>query len=346
MGVLKLVLLAGKPLLFGLIIAYITNILMSFYERHYFMNSQSRLVKKSRRAVCMMGAFVTFVAVVALMLLIVIPELIACLKLLFMEVPETLGVHLDKLLEAEFWNDEVTTIFEGMQLEQIFETIGKNMASGIESTFGYAVGMVSSVTSAVLNWLIGFIFAIYLLLGKDKLQDQGKRLMKHYLKAEWNEKLLYVMKTANECFKRYFVGQCLEAVILGSLCALGMKLFGFPYASVVGVTIGVTALIPVAGAYIGGAVGFLLILTVSLKDSLLFLLYLVVLQQLEGNIIYPRVVGTSLGLPGIWVLAAVTIGGGVSGILGMMVGVPITATLYRIIKEDVHKRESETCEQN
>ena len=144
----------------------------------------------------------------------------------------------------------------------------------------------------------------------------------------------------DDCFRKYLVGQCTEAVILGALCALGMMIFKFPYAVMIGTLIGFTALIPVAGAYIGAAVGAIMILTVSPVQSLLFLVFIVVLQQIEGNLIYPKVVGSSLGLPALWVLAAVTIGGGVMGIPGMLLGVPISAALYRLIKQDVLKKET------
>ena len=143
----------------------------------------------------------------------------------------------------------------------------------------------------------------------------------------------------NSSFHSYIVGQCTEAIILGTLCALGMALFGFPYAVMIGAVVGAMALIPIAGAYVGGAVGFLLILTVSPLRALLFVVYLIILQQLEGNLIYPRVVGGSIGLPGLWVLAAVTVGGGVSGITGMLLGVPVTATVYKLLKNDLHRRE-------
>ncbi|MBQ8401314.1 MAG: AI-2E family transporter, partial [Clostridia bacterium] len=142
-----------------------------------------------------------------------------------------------------------------------------------------------------------------------------------------------------DCFHKYIVGQCTEAVILGLLCTIGMLLFQFPYASMIGALIAFTALIPIAGAYIGAGVGAFMILTVSPIKAVFFLIFIVVLQQLEGNIIYPRVVGSSIGLPGIWVLSAVTIGGGIMGIAGMLLGVPLTAALYRMLQEDLHRRE-------
>ena len=163
-------------------------------------------------------------------------------------------------------------------------------------------------------------------------------MLRTYLKPSWYSRLVYFLQTLNTCFHRFIVGQCTEAVILGLLCIAGMLLFRFPYATMVGTLIGFTALIPVAGAYIGAGVGAFMIFTVSPVQTLLFLLFIVILQQLEGNLIYPRVVGSSIGLPGIWVLAAVTIGGGLLGIFGMLLAVPLTATLYQILRADVKKR--------
>jgi predicted PurR-regulated permease PerM len=149
-----------------------------------------------------------------------------------------------------------------------------------------------------------------------------------------------VLETLNESFHNFVVGQCLEALILGALCTLGMLIFRFPYAVMVGTLVGFTALIPIAGAYIGAFVGAFVIFTVRPLSALFFLIYIVVLQQIEGNIIYPRVVGTSLGLPGIWVLAAVMIGGNVGGVVGMLLGVPLCSALYKLLREDVQRRRA------
>ena len=151
------------------------------------------------------------------------------------------------------------------------------------------------------------------------------------------EKILHVLDVVNESFHKYIVGQCTEAIILGVLCTIGMLIFGFPYATMVGALVAFTALIPVAGAYIGAGVGAFMIMTVDPLKAVLFLVYIVILQQLEGNIIYPRVVGSSIGLPGIWVLAAITVGGGVMGIFGMLLGVPLAAVAYKLLREDVNK---------
>lgn len=211
------------------------------------------------------------------------------------------------------------------------------LTSGVGNVMELVVNALSSVFSGVVMALMSVIFSIYLLLGKDKLRKQADRVMRHYLKTDWYKKIKYVLSVLNDCFHKYIVGQCTEAVILGMLCALGMVLLKLPYASMIGALIGFTALIPVAGAYIGGAVGAVMIFSVSPVQALIFLVYLVVLQQLEGNLIYPKVVGASMGLPGIWVLAAVTIGGGIMGVGGMLLSVPIAATVYQLIKDDMNK---------
>lgn len=219
--------------------------------------------------------------------------------------------------------------------------IAKGVTSGVSSMFGAVATAVSSIFSGIVTFLVSFIFSIYILLGKDRLGLQLKRLMVNYIKPAWNKKLFYVLSVFNDCFHKYIVGQCIEAVILGTLCILGMLICRFPYATMIGTLIGFTALIPVAGAYIGAGVGAFMILTVSPMKAVLFLVFIVVLQQLEGNLIYPKVVGTSIGLPGIWVLAAVTIGGSLFGVSGMLIGVPTAAAVYRILRNDMNRREKE-----
>lgn len=336
---LKLLLTAGTPLLMGCVFAYIFNIPMSFYERHYFPKSKKKAVLKSRRPVCMLLAFLSVLAAVLLLLRIVVPELSRCITLLLTSVPAALAEIGESLAEQPWLSDSIQEFFDTVDWQKSLTNIVYSLLGGLGSAGDYAVTIVSKTVTTAANLLIAFIFSVYILAGRETLARQLKTLSNRYLKSGWLAKLSHVLAIANDCFHRYIVGQCTEAVILGALCTAGMLLFRFPYAAVVGVTVGFTALIPVAGAYIGGAVGFLLILTSSPLQAVLFVVYLVILQQLEGNIIYPKVVGTSLGLPGIWVLAAVIIGGSIGGIGGMLAGVPLSACLYRLIREDVHKKD-------
>lgn len=339
-GLLGSVLSAAAPVFIGLVIAYILNILMSFYERHYFARwSQTKVVAKSRRVVCMVLALLTFIGIVALVIRLVIPELISCVSFLISEIPPAIETFLKSEFVVEVLPETVLSELSGIDWKNSISTILQVVTSGLGSTMSTIYTAVSSVVSGIVTAFISLIFSIYLLLGKEELQSQSKRLLKNYLRPKWVNKVMYVAKVVNDSFRRYIVGQFTEAIILGLLCMIGMWILGLPYAPMIGTLIGFTALIPVAGAYIGAGVGAIMILTESPVEALIFLLFILVIQQLEGNLVYPKVVGKSIGLPAIWVLATVTIGGSLMGIMGMLIGVPIAASLYRLIREDVNRRE-------
>ncbi len=334
---------AASSLLLGCVVAYVLNILMSFYEKYYFVKSKYSFVQKSRRMVCMLLAMVTLVAVFVLIVRLILPELMACIELLFKEVPlaiEDLVAWIEKqeYLENVF-TQEFAESFLGTDWKVKIEQMLTTLIEGVGGAAQIAISAVSSTIAFVMEFVIALIFAIYLLIGKERLAVQCKRVIRRFLSDTWENRVFHVISTVDSCFHRFIVGQCTEAVILGGLCAGGMLLLQLPYAVMVGALIGFTALIPVAGAYIGGAVGAFMIFTVSPMKAVIFLVYLVILQQLEGNLIYPKVVGTSIGLPGIWVLAAVTIGGAVMGIAGMLIGVPISAAAYQLLRQDVNRYE-------
>lgn len=331
---------AAGSLIIGCVIAYVLNILMSFYEKHYFQKSQSRAAQKSRRIVCLLASILTLAAVAALVIGLVLPELAACVRLLIAEIPLAIDTVVEWLeeagvLAAVMTEDAVASLTSVNWQEKMAELISV-LAAGVGGVAQAAMGAVSATVSVIAQFLIGLIFAIYLLIGKETLGGQVNRLMDHYLKPAWNEKIRYVVGVFHNSFHKFIVGQCIEAVVLGVLCIIGMTILRLPYAMMIGTLIGFTALIPVAGAYIGAGVGAFMILTVSPVQALIFLIFVVILQQLEGNLIYPKVVGSSIGLPGVWVLAAVTIGGGVMGIPGMLLGVPTVAAVYQLIKNDLN----------
>ncbi len=330
---------AATPLFVGALIAFILHIPMSAFERRFFPKSEKKFVKKLRRPVCMIAAIVAVLAIVTLIVWLVVPQLVSCVQLIIDQVPGFLDRTVRQMERWGVFSPETIGMLEKIDWpSKIGELVGV-VTSGLGSVAEVVVSTVSSVFSGVITGILSIIFSIYLLLGKDKLKRQYHRLAKRYMKESWTKKIDYVAFVTNDCFHDYIVGQCLEAVILGVLCMLGMWILRLPYAPMVGALIAFTALIPVAGAFIGGAVGAFLILMVSPMQALIFVIFLVILQQLEGNLIYPKVVGTSLGLPAIWVLAAVTVGGGVLGILGMLLGVPLTAAIYRIVREDVRKND-------
>ncbi len=342
-GFLGTVVGAAMPLLIGCVIAYVINILMSFYERHYFPKAKKTGLIKSRRLVCMLLAFITLVVIVVLLVWLVVPELIASVELLLAQVPDAIDSVIGWLEKTEIAPDDLLEWLGSVDWKSKVEQIISVLTTGVGNVVGVAVNVVSSVFSGIVTALFAVIFSIYLLTGKEKLAGQIDRIMGRYLKEGIRAKIKYVLTVLNDCFHKYIVGQCMEAVILGVLCTIGMWIFRFPYATMTGAVIAFTALIPVAGGYIGAAVGAFMILTESPIKALLFLIYIVVLQQLENNLIYPKVVGSSIGLPAIWVLAAVTIGGGVMGIAGMLIGVPIAAACYRLLREDVFKAPRKTA---
>lgn len=343
LSLLKLLLGAVTPIVVGLAIAYVLNILMSCYERFYFpRHLHLPVVAKSRRIVCILAAIFSLCAIIALVVGLVIPELVSCISFLIAEIPPAMEHLLQSEWLAKLLPEDVLSMLSGINWENLIAKGVQIVTEGIGSAFNTLLTAVTSVISGVVTAFLGVIFAIYLLLSKEKLQSQCRRLAAIYVKSAWVEKLLYWLRVLNECFRRYIVGQCTEAVILGLLCMLGMFLLRIPYAAMIGTLVGFTALIPVAGAYIGAAIGAVMILTVSPVKALVFLIFLVILQQLEGNLIYPRVVGKTIGLPAIWVLAAVTVGGGVMGIPGMLIGVPIAAALYRLLRENLQQREAQS----
>ena len=312
-------------LVLGAAVAYVLNIIMVRVERFYFPGSRNKWINSSRRGVSILLSILLVMGIIALIGGLVLPELGKAFGVIGRNVP----VFLE---EAAGWLEKNNAM---------------NIAAGIKdvdwnSMMDRAVDFAKSGLGDVLNSTItavgAVVFAIYILSGKEKLRSQAGRILRAYVKEDTIIRLRNIYRTADETFSSFIIGQCTEAVILGTLCTVGMLLLRFPYAPMIGAFIGATALIPIVGAYLGAAVGAFMILTVDPLKALLFIIFIVVLQQLEGNLIYPKVVGSSIGLPGIWVLAAVTVGGGLGGIGGMLLGVPVAATVYKLIRNDVNRR--------
>ncbi|MBQ4066508.1 MAG: AI-2E family transporter, partial [Clostridia bacterium] len=300
-AILATVLGAATPVVIGFAIAYVLNILMSFYEKHYFKKSKSKIVNRTRRPVCLVGAIVSLLLVITAIVLLVVPELVECVKFLIAEIPPLIEELLDsKLVKELVPKDILSTLAEIDWMSNITKLI-ETISSGIGDAVTIVVNAVTSAVSVIVTGFLSIIFSLYLLGDRDKLFGQTDRIMKAYVPEKARKKIAYTLSVFDECFHNFIVGQCIEAVIIGVLCTLGMWLFRFPYAPMVGALVGFTALIPVAGAYVGAAVGAVMMLTESPVKALLFLIFIIILQQLEGNLIYPKVVGNSVGLPAIWV---------------------------------------------
>lgn len=336
---------AAAPVFTGFVMAYIINILMSFYERHYFPKSKKKAVARSRRPVSLTGAILTVVGVIALVIVLIVPQLVKCIEMLVAQLPGAIEKLVARLNGLSFVSDELISSLASIDWKSRIGDIAETLFSGVGDVMNVAVSAVSSVFTGIMAFVIGFIVALYLLTDKDRLGSQCKRVMNKWVPERFLGKFMHVVSVADDCFHRFIVGQCTEAVILGTLCMIGMLILRLPYAPMVGALIAFTALIPIVGGLIGAGVGAFLILMVSPIKALIFLIFIIVLQQLEGNLIYPKVVGSSMGLPALWVLAAVTVGGGVLGIGGMLIGVPMAAVVYRLVKESLNQPQPEVQEE-
>ena len=332
---------AAAPLLFGFVISYPLNILMNFYEKHWFPDSKKPLADKSRRPVCLIGSILTVAGIISLIVVLIAPQLVNCIKLLVAEVPAAINMLVEKLKTIEFISKDLINTLSSIDWKSRMNDIIETVTSGLGSAMNVALAAVTSIFSVVANVVLGLIFALYLLLDKNRLVRQLRKVSEKFVPEKIYSKVSHVLAVVNDSFRRFIVGQCTEAVILGTLCTIGMMILKLPYAAMIGALIAFTALIPIVGAFIGAGVGAFLILMESPMKALIFLIFIIVLQQLEGNLIYPKVVGSSIGLPGIWVLAAVTVGGGVMGIWGMLIGVPVAAAVYRLVREAVNKKPDE-----
>lgn len=337
-NLLLTILSAASPLFIGCVIAYLANILMSLYERHYFPKTRKQRLIRSRRPVCMILAFITVTAILILVVALIVPELVSCVGVIFSALPDALESIIDFINGFEIVPEDTRAALEAIDWNSRINQIGNILLSGVGSVMDMVVGTATSVFNGVVTGFLSLIFSVYLLLSKDTLVRQYRRLTNRYVKPGWQRKIDYILSILNDNFHKYVVGQCTEAVILGVLCTVGMWILRLPYATMISALIAVTALIPIAGAYIGGVVGALMIFSVSPLQAVVFVVYLLILQQVEGNLIFPKVVGSSLGLPPIWVLAAITVGGGIMGITGMLLSVPVAATLYRMLKDDLNQK--------
>lgn len=331
-----------SPCVIGFVLALILNVPMSFIERNLFRpkkdGSRGRISKKLARPVSILLTYVICLGVVALVLSLVIPSVKDTVMQLYEQIPD----FVTRVFNMAKENPTLNSWIENKKLssDEVIDTIGGwlNDSTLITDTLTGTVNFATGMVSGIVNFAIGVVFSVYMLAQKEKLKDQLYRICTAYLPKKAVDKLAHIGNLSKATFSSFLSGQGLEACILGSLCMIGMKIFGFPYAATIGVLVAVTAFIPIVGAFIGVAVGALLIMITSFKQAVLFVIFMIVLQQIEGNFIYPKVVGKSVGLPSMWVLFAITIGGNLGGIMGMFVAVPICSVIYCLIGDSVNNR--------
>jgi len=326
-----------KPLLVGAVLALILNVPMSAIEGRLL-----KKVRRGRRVLAILLALILVVGIFAGVAFLVVPELAGAITLIVQIVSQGLEQLADldntsALAQTPLakWINNIDWLSLSAQLETWLKERSGDLA-------GHAMGAVGSVVNGLVTFIIGLTFAIYILAGKEKLKRQVFRLLRVWLPARASGGVIHVVSVCATTFKLFIAGQATEAIILGTLCMVGMAILRLPYAPMIGALVGVTALIPVVGALVGTIVGTIMILTVDPFKAVVFVIYLLILQQVEGNMIYPRVVGSKINLPAIWVLAAVTIGGNLAGPLGMLLGVPAVSAAYTLLKEATDLREQGT----
>ena len=329
------------PLILGGMIAFVLNLLMTWIEKYLYPNAKNKYLKASRRPVAIILAILVVCLVIAATVVIVLPQLASAIMTLIEVVPETIENLTNWFNNQDALVPLVNDLANKANLDwgSIFSNVASginNVASGLATT---SVSVLTTSVGAVTNIFLGILFAIYILFSKEKLAKQVDRLLTVYVRDDIHQLIENVARVANETFSKFISGMVIEAIILGALVTAGLFILQVPYAAMLGVLQGVMALIPIIGAFLSGAVGVVILLALNPTYAVVYLIFVFFVQQLEGDLIYPRVVGDSIGLPSMWVLFAVTVGGGLMGIPGMLIGVPFLASIYKIIKIDVAYRE-------
>lgn len=337
-------LLAFYPLIIGIAIAYVVNILMRSFERGYEKIFSSNRATRIKRPLCLTAAFLCLIAIISVIMRLVIPQLIECIELLASNSGPTLRLISDLMhklpaleSQADFLDNEIIKNFDP---QEMIERIVKFLYKGFDNDIGNVYAKVKSVISKITMVFIGIVFSIYILYGKEKLKSQCTRMLNAYYPKR-SKKTLHILSVFNESFHSFIIGQVEDAMILGTMVAIGIFILRLPYPIMIGVIVAVTALIPIFGALVGSLIGMILILPTSPAKALIFIMYFIAIQQVDNHIVYPKVVGSSTGLPSLWVLAGIAVGGSLFGMLGMLCAVPVVSAIYKLLKEDLLKREME-----
>lgn len=330
------------PFLLGAAMAFILNVPMSFMEKRLFSKTKGK-AKKLKRPICLVLAILFVVAILWIVLLVVIPEVASTVA--------SLSVNIEAaLIKLQRWamdifedNKQIEVWIASLQFDWdgIIHTAFGFLKNGAGNVLNSTMTVAKTVINSVMNFCVAFVFACYILLQKEKLAVQIRKILYAFFSKKVVTKVLDIASLSYKTFANFVTGQCCEAVILGTMFFISMSILRFPYALLVGVLIAFTALIPIFGAFVGCFLGTFLILVADPMKAIAFVILFLVLQQVEGNLIYPHVVGGSVGLPSIWVLVAVTVGGSLMGIVGMLVFIPICSVLYALFREMVYKRLKE-----
>ncbi|MFR8066389.1 MAG: AI-2E family transporter [Acutalibacter sp.] len=331
------------PVFYGIVLAYILNVFVHFFEDVAFKplrNVKSKLWKRVRRPLAVALAYLLVALVLVSIIAFIIPGLIESMGILADTVQQTVPGYVTSAMDwlNEFAQENDLTFIQDFLRNFNWSNVLSSASAVLRDFLSSLVGVTINVASGVFAAVMGFIFSVYMLMGKEKLLRGVKSTLLAFLPRPTAQKIGQIATLTNRMFFNFIRGQLLECVILGSLCYVGMSILQLDYALLISSVVTLGALIPILGAYIGAAVGVLILLLVHPIDALIFLIFLLILQQVEGNMIYPRVVGSSIGLPPLWTLFAVVFWGGVLGIPGILFGTPATAVIYQLLRTSVRSR--------
>ena len=330
-----------SPFIVAFVMAFVLNIPMKFFENKVFKfldKEKSSFVRGLKRSLSILATFISVIGFIVALILFVVPQLTASISTLLDAVPGYME-SFKKLLNQYLSSTEI--------LQNIYDTftntwqeILKYLANFLSTSLTGILNTTVSITNGLINFILSLVLTIYMLASKETLIYQIKKTLYAFLNNAIVDKILSIGRLTNTTFTKFITGQCIEAVILGALCFLGMTIFKMPYSLLISVLIGVTALIPVFGAFIGAIPAVFLILIINPMQAIWFVVFILCLQQFEGNIIYPKVVGNSVGLSAIWVMLAMLVGGSTLGLIGMLIGIPLFSVAYQLIKDYTNKRLS------
>ncbi|MBI6083631.1 AI-2E family transporter [Clostridium perfringens] len=329
-----------KPFIWGIAIAFILNIPVKLIEKNL---GNSKFFKGMKRSFSITLTFFFFILAITLFILFVIPQLLSSISTLMNSIPEYLS-QFEKFLEVNAINNSQSQVMMQNiinELLNMWKEILKVTSQIVGTSLGYLLDFTLGITYGVINFFLSLILAIYMLASKEILISQLKLIIYAFVSKNKADRIIELGKMCNEMFSKFILGQCTEALVIGVLCFIGMIILKMPYALLISVVIGVTALIPVFGAFLGTIPSAFIILIMDPIKALWFIIFIIVLQQLEGNLIYPRVVGSSIGLSALWVMFAMIVGGSLFGIIGMLIGIPIFGVVFKILKRVANRKINE-----
>ena len=338
-GIIVYILKLIMPFIIGIGIAFVLNILLKIIETKVYPKIFKKKTKRSeklKRPICLVSVMVLVLALISLIFKLVIPELINAVEIFSDSLPKYTEIIENYLEEKQFSEENIKMVTN--TLNEVQKKATSFVMTNTEEIAERIFDMATKIVGYIVNGVIALVFALYILAQKEKFIHQVNKVMKAFLDKKVIKKIDTVVGITNKAFYNFASGQFVEALIIGVLCFIGMIILRIPYATTISVLVAFTALIPMFGAFIGTAIGAFLILMIDPIKAIIFIIFIIILQQFEGNLIYPKVVGRSVGLPGIWVLVAVTIGASTFGIIGMIISVPLCAILYGVLVNITNER--------